>query len=85
MRAPISAPVNLKIENCYVIIIIPTCMSVRENLITVGKKNCCSLVIDVRGFVIIIIPMSVRENLITVGKNGCSLAPNLRVRERLTK
>ena len=49
MRAPISPPVNLKIENCYVIIIIPTCMSVRENLITVGKK-CCSLVIDVRGF-----------------------------------
>ena len=37
MRAPISPPVNLKIENCYVIIIIP--MSVRENLITVGKKN----------------------------------------------
>ena len=47
MRAPISPPVNLKIENCYVIIIIP--MSVRENLITVGKK-CFSLVIDVRGF-----------------------------------
>ena len=47
MRAPISAPVNLKIENSYVIIIIP--MSVRANLITVGK-NGCSLVIDVRGF-----------------------------------